>query len=148
MDGSSVVSHTQFQNSGPDRNLHSIHGRRNAQDYKKRLKEARKKKTDSFATQEVELKDYIISPEGWEGIMFAFYFLTLPYVTGVIFLFLFVAQADMHNFLILDITHFFIVWAIGYEIVATVILILIFISYIRYIGRKEKLTTDNRLKKR
>ncbi len=140
------MSDTQMQNSGPDCNLHSVHAQRDTQDYKKRLKEARRKKADNFATQEVAFKDYIISPQGWEGIMFAFYLLALPYVTGVIFLFLFVAQADMHNFLILDITHFFIVWAIGYEIVATVIMILIFISYIKYISKKEKLTTGNRIK--
>ncbi len=142
------MSDPKYQNSSRDHDLHYVHVRRDAREYKDRLKQARKKKAESFGSQEVDIRDYIISPEGWEGVMFSFYFIAIPYVTGVIFLFLFVARGDMHNFLILDLTHFFIVWAIGYEVVASIILILLFVSYIKYVLSKDKLDTSNRLKKR
>lgn len=125
------------------RDNHSIHSLRGAKAYKNRLRESRKRK-DSFGSQEIDVKDYIISPEGWEGIMLSFYFITIPYITGILFLFLAIARGDMEKFLVFDITAFFIVWAIGYEIVATLLLIAIFISYIKFMS-KEKKVESNRI---
>jgi hypothetical protein len=129
-----------------DKNSNYVHVRRDAKEYKNRLKKSRKKR-ESFSSQEVDVKDYIISPEGWEGIMFTFYFLAIPYITGIIFLFLFIARADMESFLVFDLTSFFIVWAIGYEIVASILIVAIFIAYIRYLSREDKVKS-NRISKR
>jgi hypothetical protein len=129
-----------------DKNSNYVHVRRDAKEYKNRLKKSRKKR-ESFSSQEVDVKDYIISPEGWEGIMFTFYFLAIPYITGIVFLFLFIARADMESFLVFDLTSFFIVWAIGYEIVASILIVAIFIAYIRYLSREDKVKS-NRISKR
>jgi len=130
------MSNPEFQHSDRSQDLHYVNVRREAKEYKDRLSKSRHKKK-TFGSQNIDVKDYIVSPEGWEGIMFTFYFLSIPYITGIIFLFVFIARADMENFLVFDLTAFFVVWAIGYEIVASLILTAIFISYIKY------MTSDN-----
>jgi hypothetical protein len=140
------MSNPEFQHSDRNQDLHYVNVRREAKEYKDRLSKSRKKK-ETFGSQNVDVKDYIVSPEGWEGIMFTFYFLSIPYIAGIIFLFLFIARADMENFLVFDLTAFFVVWAIGYEIVASLILIAIFISYIKYMTR-DKPIQSNRISRR
>ena len=114
------------------KDLHILHARYEVREYEKRKKQRRK---ESFGSQEIDVSDYIFSPEGWEGAMFFFYFLSIPYIVGVMFLFLFVAGANIENFLIIEFDAFFIVWAIGYEIVASMILVAIFLSYLKFLSR-------------
>ncbi len=99
-------------------------------DKKKKIK--KKKKAQSFAKQEVNFKDYLYIPDGWEPVLYAVYFVLIPYVIGAIFLFLTIAGADFANFKLLNMAAFFIVWIIGYEIVATVLLIAILIMFLKY----------------
>jgi hypothetical protein len=139
------MSNPEFQYSDRNQDLHYVNVRREAKEYKERISQSRKKK-ETFGNQDVEVKDFIISPEGWEGIMFGFYFLSIPYIAGILFLFLFIARADMENFLVFDLSAFFVVWAIGYEVVASIILIAIFISYIKYMTR-DKTVQSNRIKR-
>ncbi len=127
----------KYLQSKQGENLHYIDARREAREYRERHDKHRNKYVDSFGSQEVNVTDYIISPEGWEGVMFTFYFLAIPYITGIVFLFFFVARSDLDNFLILDISAFFVVWAIGYEIVASLILLMLFVSYIKWIMNSE-----------
>ena len=89
----------------------------------KKKKTTKKKKSTSFTKQEVNLKDYLFLPSGLEPILYTVYLVIIPYVVGAIFLFFTVAGADFENFKLLDMTTFFVVWAIGYEIVAVLILI-------------------------
>lgn len=135
------MSNPEFQHSDRSQDLHYVNVRREAKEYKNRLNKSRHKKK-TFGSQNIDVKDYIVSPEGWEGIMFTFYFLSIPYITGIIFLFVFIARADMDNFLVFDLTAFFVVWAIGYEIVASLILIAIFISYIKYMTRDKPIRSN------
>ncbi|MGE4397095.1 MAG: hypothetical protein AB7D34_06580 [Sulfurimonas sp.] len=86
----------------------------------------------SFASQKVDFSDHVFVIEGYEGIFYTIYFLSIPYLTGAIFLFFFVAGGSYDNFMLLEMNAFFIVWLIGYEIVATLILIAIFISFLKY----------------
>ena len=137
---------SDFRESNRNKDLHYVHIRRDVKEYKDRLKRSRNKKT-TFSSQDVDIKDYIISPEGWEGIMFTFYFFSIPYIAGIIFLFLFIARADMESFLVFDLTSFFVVWAIGYEIVASILLIIIFISYLKYMST-DKPVVSNRISRR
>lgn len=108
-------------------------GTYDAQKYLDRMKGVRKVKKESFGSQKVDVNDYILSPEGWEGLMFFLYFVSIPYLIGALFLFIFVAQGSVVNFFVLDISAFFIVWAIGYEVIASLILITIFFSYLNYV---------------
>ena len=109
------------------------------QKYLNRMKDARKVKKESFGSQKVDINDYILSPEGWENVMFFIYFVSIPYLIGALFLFIFIAHGSVTNFFVLDISAFFVVWAIGYEVIAALLLAAIFISYLNYI--KESMTT-------
>ena len=89
-------------------------------------REARiKNKEDSFAKQKVTFDDTpLFFPEGFEKIFLAIYFITLPYVAGLLFLFFYVADGKKELFLALnDDSSFFLTWAIGYEIIAGLIIL-------------------------
>ena len=100
-----------------------------ADNKKRHLKE---KKTTSFAKKEVNLKDYIYVPDGFELIVYIAYFILIPYIVGAIFLFFTIAGADFSNFKLLDMSAFFIVWAIGYEIVAILFIIRIVVMFLKH----------------
>ncbi|MEA2111863.1 MAG: hypothetical protein U9P71_07430 [Campylobacterota bacterium] len=93
------------------------------------------KQDDDFLSQEVDVKDYIISPDGYESIMFFIYFLTLPYLIGLTVIFFYVADGDFTKFQMVDFTTLFVVWMIGYEVIAAVLLFFIFLAFIRSFGR-------------
>jgi len=94
-----------------------------------RSKKIRRKKKDknedtSFLNKNVDLVDSILFPEGYENIMLAVYFITVPYIAGLLFIFFYIGKGDSDIFLSLnDQNSFFITWAIGYEIVAAIILL-------------------------
>ncbi len=85
----------------------------------------RKRNDNSFAQKEVDIKAFIIAPEGYEAFMFSIYFITIPYLVGLAFLYLFVAQASFSHFLNFKISSYFVIWMIGYEVVAVTILAMI-----------------------
>ncbi|WP_373004813.1 hypothetical protein [Sulfurimonas sp.] len=97
-------------------------------------KSTKKKKSTSFAKKEVNFKDYLYVPDGLESIVYTIYFVLIPYIVGSVFLFFTIAGADVDNFKLLDMSAFFIVWAIGYEIVATLILISILVMFLKHDG--------------
>jgi len=111
-----------------------LNNRRNNQTYYNKMRNAQRRKRNrkSFASKEVNIKDMVFAPEGYEGIFFFAYFLIIPYLAGSIFLFLFVAGGNYDSFMLLNMTAVFIVWAIGYEIVATIALSIIFIMFLFY----------------
>ena len=94
-----------------------------ARNFQKR--NARRRKEASFAQKEIDVKAYVIAPEGYETFMFSIYFLTIPYLAGLAFLYLFIAKASFTHFLNFKISSFFVIWAIGYEILAVISLLLI-----------------------
>jgi hypothetical protein len=98
----------------------------------RKAKVKRNQKNVSFTSQEVHISDYLYSPDDWESVFYTLYFTFIPYLTGATFLFFAVAGADYANFKLMDMSAFLIVWIIGYEIVATSILLLIFMSYLRF----------------
>jgi hypothetical protein len=107
-----------------------------------RVRESTNKKEKSapvsFSSQKVDFQDYVFAPDGYEGIFYTLYFLMIPYIVGAVFLFFFVAGADYDNFMLLEFSAFFIVWMMGYEIVAALLLISIFISFLRYEKKPKK----------
>ena len=81
----------------------------------------------SFLNQNVDLVDSIMFPEGYENFMLAIYFLTVPYITGIIgllFIFFYIGKGDTTTFLALNDDYpFLVAWAIGYEMLAAIILL-------------------------
>lgn len=97
-------------------------------------RKARRVKAKSFGSQHVDLSNIMFAPEGWESIFYTVYFFTVPYIVGLVFLFLFIAGATMENFMLLNMSSFFIVWAIGYEVIAALSLTYIAYLYITYLS--------------
>ena len=64
--------------------------------------------------------------------MYPLYFVFIPYVTGAILLFFFVAGASFENFKLLEFNNFIVVWLLGYEVVATLILVSILVAFLKY----------------
>ena len=85
-----------------------------------------------FANQKVDLKTVFLMPEGFEPLFLTLYFLFVPYLTGVIFIFIFIAKGDLDSFLALDLGAVIAVWAIGYEVIAVTALTVIFYQMYRY----------------
>jgi len=98
------------------------------------------KKSNSFAKQEVDLTETpLFFPAGFEKVFLAIYFVALPYITGLLFLFFYVAEGKAELFLSLnDESSFILTWAIGYEIIATLILLLIIKSAITFSMQNSK----------
>jgi len=99
---------------------------------KKQQHKKKKKQKVSFGAQKVDFRDFIYVPEEWAPIAYTIYVVGIPYLAGAIFLFLVIARGSYENFKLLDINAFPIVWLIGYEIVAIVMLVWILILYLKY----------------
>ena len=77
-----------------------------------------------FSQKKVTFADTpLFFPEGYEQLFLGLYFVTLPYITGVLFLFFFIARGSSSVMMALRDQNFFLVWAIGYEIIAGFIFI-------------------------
>ncbi|MDB2562820.1 hypothetical protein N9X61_04375 [Sulfurimonas sp.] len=116
----------------------------NSMYYNQILREAENKKVrkvskqNDFGSKEVDFSKYLIVPNGYEGIGYTLYFILLPYIVGITFLFFYVARAAYTNFALLDLSSFLIVWAIGYEITGAIILFFIFLAFLKHLKRQAK----------
>jgi len=92
------------------------------------------KKSPSFTQQEVDLTETpLFFPPGLEKVFLGVYFVLLPYIAGLLFLFVYVAEWKTELFLSLnDESSFILTWAIGYEIIATLVLLYIIKSAISF----------------
>ena len=88
----------------------------------------------SFTKQEVTLNDTpLFFPEGFEKIFLAIYFVSLPYILGLLFLFFYISEGKFKVFLAVNQdSPFLMTWAIGYEILATLIILWIVKSAISF----------------
>ena len=97
-------------------------------------------KSNKFSQQEVNLASTpLFFPEGFEKFFIAIYFITLPYIAGLLFLFFYVAESKKEIFLSLnEESSFILTWAIGYEIIATLILLYIVKMAITFTNNNRK----------
>ena len=89
----------------------------------------------SYLQKEVDLNKtpILFFPPGKEMLFLGIYFITLPYITGLLFLFFYVAKAKAAIFSSLDeSSSFFLVWMVGYEILATVVILWIMKNAVSY----------------
>jgi len=85
-----------------------------------------------FGAQKVDFRDFIYVPEEWAALVYIIYTVIIPYIVGAIFLFLIIARGSYENFKLLNMSAFPIVWLIGYEIVAVIMLVWILVLYLKY----------------
>lgn len=116
----------------------------NAREYQQGKRKERRQIEEGFFNQTVDYRTFVLSPEGYEAAGLIFYLTTLPYVSGLLFLFLFIAQAQVDLFIEFNLTSFFIIWAIGYEVCAGMALIVIFIAWLKYTN--DRLTKEQECK--
>ena len=78
-----------------------------------------------FGQQNVDLaKTPLFFPEGFEKIFMLIYFIILPYIAGLFFLFFYVAEGSIELFVSMnDQSSFLLTWTIGYEIIAAIIIL-------------------------
>ena len=95
---------------------------------------------DKFTQQDVDLSQTpLFFPEGFEKIFLLFYFITLPYIAGLFFLFFYVAEGSIELFVSLnDGASFLLTWTIGYEMIATLILLYIVKMALVFVNESRK----------
>lgn len=83
------------------------------------------KSSDKFTEQEVDLgKTPLFFPKGFENIFLTLYFIFLPYIVGILFLFLYASEAKLEMFLTVnELSSVIVTWSIGYEIIAVIIVL-------------------------
>ncbi len=86
----------------------------------------------SFLHQRLELNELIHLPEGIGNFIFFVAFILIPYIVGVLFIFVTIAGIDLQIFKGINIQEYTIYWAIGYEVIAFFLLMLIFKSAIEF----------------
>ncbi len=93
-----------------------------------------KSKGESFTKKNVEFEDTpLFFPEGFEKLFLAIYFVTLPYITGLLFIFFYISNGKKDLFLSLnDDSSFILTWALGYEICAVLAILWIIKSAITF----------------
>lgn len=82
---------------------------------------------NNFGKQEVKYEDTpLFFPPGLEKIFLLIYFVSLPYIAGLLFFFIYIAKSNYEAFLkLVQESSFIMVWAIGYEILAALVLLYI-----------------------
>jgi len=98
----------------------------------KRNKIEKRNKTDNFFKKKFEITDYINLPEGVANILFFIAFLVIPYIVGITFIFIVIAKASIETFSNMNINEYSISWAIGYELIASLLLFIIIKSAISF----------------
>ena len=99
--------------------------------------------SNKFAEQKVDLqKTPLFFPEGFENIFLTIYFITIPYITGILFLFLYASEGNTELFLsVNEFSSFIVTWAIGYEILAVLGILYIIKMAISFSTAKHKKTS-------
>jgi len=92
---------------------------------KKRQRKKNKEIEDSsFMSKKVNLVDSILFPDGFENLMITIYFIIIPYINGLLFIFFYIGKGDYTVFLSLSNGNsFMITWLIGYEVTAALLLL-------------------------
>jgi len=101
---------------------------------RKQFQEEKRTLVGKFLSQEIYITDYIPFSE---NTLYVFLFLTIlsvPYILGVIFIFVFIANFAINLMPSVTILSFITSWAIGYELIAGFILFNIFKSFINFKG--------------
>lgn len=83
--------------------------------------------SNKFSEQEVDLqKTPLFFPEGYENIFLTLYFIFLPYIVGILFLFLYASEGNVEFFFsVNELSSIIVTWSIGYEIIAVLIVLYI-----------------------
>ncbi len=84
-------------------------------------------KNNTFSQQELSYDSApLVFPPGLEKLFSLLYFISLPYIAGLMFLYFYVGQGKSELFLAInEDSSFILTWAIGYEILAVLVILFI-----------------------
>ncbi|NOR55715.1 MAG: hypothetical protein GQ531_05855 [Sulfurovum sp.] len=84
-------------------------------------------KNRKFSQQHIHLSDIALLPQGYETLFLALYFVFLPYLAGLLFQFCYISAMKVDVFLsVYEQSFFMFIWAMGYELIAFTLLLIIF----------------------
>ncbi len=88
----------------------------------------------SFSQQKIDLNQSpIFFPSGLENFFLLIYFAVLPYIAGLLFIFIYISDMSIEKFISFnDNTSFILTWTIGYEILAFLSILFIIKSAISF----------------
>ena len=103
-------------------------------------------KPQKYTQQDINFSDTpLFFPAGLERIFLFIYVVTLPYIAGLTFLFFYIANGNYKIFLSLSDTNSYILtWAIGYEILAAIILLVIMKNTISFSLKSSNRSTQKK----
>ena len=85
-------------------------------------------KAVQYMQQDVELGEtpLLFFPPGKEMLFLGIYFITVPYIVGLLFLFFYISNMQVSLFQSIGMdTSIFLVWIIGYELIAVFVILYI-----------------------
>jgi len=88
----------------------------------------RRSKAVQYMQQNVEIGEtpLLFFPPGKEMLFLGIYFVTVPYIVGLLFLFFYISDMQVSIFQAIGMdTSIFLVWIIGYELIAVLIVLYI-----------------------
>ncbi|MDQ7046181.1 MAG: hypothetical protein Q9M39_00535 [Sulfurovum sp.] len=126
-----------------------VSNKRTVASTKTRLRNTKTEAPGKFGQQNVDLAQTpLFFPEGFEKIFITVYFILLPYITGLFFLFFYIAEGDIKLFVSLnDQSSFLLTWTIGYEIIAAIIMLFIVKMAISFANQSRKSTSRKQFKR-
>jgi len=105
--------------------------------YKEKISIAKEQeiKPKSFLRQNLYLSDYINLSEEMASFVGFILFALIPYLVGILFVFIVIARGSLYILQKIQIGNYFIYWSIGYELLALLGLSLIAKSAIKFRSR-------------
>ncbi len=104
-------------------------------------KKIRSSNPPGYMQQPVDLQKtpFLFFPPGKEMLFLGIYFVTLPYIAGLLFIFFYISDANAKTFGNISVdSNFFLVWALGYEILASIIILWIIKNAIMFSVRNHQ----------
>ena len=95
------------------------------------IKKSNKNKAKKFLNKKIYLSDFINLPEGLANSIFLGLFIAIPYLLGILFIFIILAKASFHTYETIE-NSFAFSWVIGYEFLAGLLLLMILKSYLHF----------------
>jgi len=89
------------------------------------IEKKNREKAKRFLQKKVYLSDFINLPEGLANSIFFGLFVAIPYIIGIVFIFIILAKASFHTYETIE-KSFAFSWVIGYEVLASLLLLMIF----------------------
>ncbi len=100
-----------------------------------RRKMQTREKLAEFMSADVHDSEFGIIPEGYGGISYLTFLIFAPWLAGLAFMFFYVSGGNMDTFNGLE-SNTLLTWVIGYEIIAVLVLLLIFKKLLVYLFSK------------